>query len=166
MFESTGILCCHTLAVFSYDRINKVSSCYVLPRWSKNVMRKHTYIRSSHDVARSNESHNLFRHLCSKFYNVAQEFVTCDEEAAMLYSVFSDAKSKLTDYHASMHSTTVAATQNTMPAQSTGGVIDVVDLWTDNDYDASGKKGLEDATIWNASDGGGLRSLLNSFGHS
>ncbi|XP_020961223.1 protein FAR1-RELATED SEQUENCE 9-like [Arachis ipaensis] len=53
MFESTGILCCHTLDVFSYYKVDRVPSCYVLPRWSKNVMRKHTYIRSSHDVARS-----------------------------------------------------------------------------------------------------------------
>ncbi|RYQ99258.1 hypothetical protein Ahy_B07g087160 [Arachis hypogaea] len=100
-----------------------VPSCYVLPRWSKNVIRKHTYIKSSHDVARSDESNNLFRHLCSEFYNVAQEFIACDEEAAILQAALWEAKSKLTDYRASMRSTTVAATQNTMPTQSTGGAI-------------------------------------------
>ncbi|XP_025625396.1 protein FAR1-RELATED SEQUENCE 5-like [Arachis hypogaea] len=122
-FESTGILCCHTLALWSYYRVNTVPSCYVLPRWSKNVIRKHTYIKSRHDVSRSDESHNLFRHLCSEFYNVAQEFIACDEEAAILRAVLWDAKSKLTDYRASMRSTTLDATQNTMPTQSTGGVI-------------------------------------------
>ncbi|RYR34940.1 hypothetical protein Ahy_A10g050000 [Arachis hypogaea] len=71
IFESTSILCCHTLIVLSYYRVDRVLSCYVLPRWSKNIMRKDTYIRSSHDVARSDESHNLFRHLCLEFYNVA-----------------------------------------------------------------------------------------------
>ncbi|RYQ96545.1 hypothetical protein Ahy_B08g092333 [Arachis hypogaea] len=70
-FESAGILCCHTLAVWSYYRVDIVPSYYVLPRWSKNVIRKHTYIKSSHDVARSDESNNLFKHLCSEFYNVA-----------------------------------------------------------------------------------------------
>ncbi|XP_025625695.1 protein FAR1-RELATED SEQUENCE 6-like [Arachis hypogaea] len=64
--------------------VDTVPSCYILPRCSKNFIRKHTYIKSSHDVARSNESHNLFRHLCSKFYNVAQEFVACEEKAAIL----------------------------------------------------------------------------------
>ncbi|RYR02274.1 hypothetical protein Ahy_B06g081085 [Arachis hypogaea] len=83
-FESAGILCCHTLAVWSYYRVDTVPSCNVLPRWSKNVICKHTYIKSSHDVARSDESNNLFRHLCSEFYNVAQEFVACDEKAAVL----------------------------------------------------------------------------------
>ncbi|KAL4293834.1 hypothetical protein AHAS_Ahas18G0167700 [Arachis hypogaea] len=122
-FESAGILCCHTLAVWSYYRVDTVPSCYVLPRWSTNVIRKHTYIKSSHDVAQSDESNNLFRHLCSEFYNVAQEFVACEEEATILRAAFWDAKAKLTDYRASMHSTTIAATQNTMPTQSTGGAI-------------------------------------------
>ncbi|XP_057730342.1 protein FAR1-RELATED SEQUENCE 5-like [Arachis stenosperma] len=122
-FEFTGILCCHILAVWSYYRVDIVPNCYVLPRWSKNIIRKHTYIKSSHDVARSDESNNLFRHLCSEFYNVAQEFVACDEEAAILRATLWNAKSKLTDYRASMRSTTVAVSQNTMPTQSTGGAI-------------------------------------------
>ncbi|XP_057755754.1 protein FAR1-RELATED SEQUENCE 5-like [Arachis stenosperma] len=122
-FESACILCCHTLAVWSYYRVDTVPSCYVLPRWSKNIIRKHTYIKSSHDVARSDESNNLFRHLCSEFYNVAKKFVACDEEAVILRAALWDAKSKLTDYYANVHSTTVAVTQNTMPTQSTGGAI-------------------------------------------
>ncbi|RYQ82142.1 hypothetical protein Ahy_B10g100741 [Arachis hypogaea] len=86
MFKSTGILCCHTLTVWLYYKIDRVPSCYVLPRWSKNVMRKNSCIRSSHDVARTDESHNLFRSLCLEFHNVAQEFITCDEEVAILRS--------------------------------------------------------------------------------
>ncbi|XP_057756376.1 protein FAR1-RELATED SEQUENCE 5-like [Arachis stenosperma] len=122
-FESAGILCCHTLAVWSYYRVDIVPSCYVLPRWSKNVIRKHTYVKSSHDVARSDESNNLFRHLCSEFYNVTQEFVACDEEAAILRAALWDAKSKLIDYRASMRSNTTAASQNTVLTQSTGGAV-------------------------------------------
>ncbi|XP_016195558.1 protein FAR1-RELATED SEQUENCE 5-like [Arachis ipaensis] len=114
-FESTGIFCCHTLTVWSYYRVDRVLSCYVLPRLSKNVLRKHTYIKSGHDVAQTNEGHNLFRRFCLEFYNVAQEFVNCDEEATILRSILWDAKSKLTDYHASMHSTIFSATQITMP---------------------------------------------------
>ncbi|XP_016206358.1 protein FAR1-RELATED SEQUENCE 5-like [Arachis ipaensis] len=122
-FESVGILCCHILAIWSYYRVDTVPSCYVLPRWSKNVIRKHTYIKSSHDVARSNESHNLFRNLCSEFYNVAQEFVACEEEAAILRAALLDAKSKLTDHRASMRSSTLDGTQNRMPTRSTCDVI-------------------------------------------
>ncbi|RYR14181.1 hypothetical protein Ahy_B04g070787 [Arachis hypogaea] len=119
----THLQCCHTLAVWSYYRVDTVLSCYVLPRWSKNVIRKHTYIKSSHDVAWSDESNNLFRHLCLEFYNVAQEFFTCDEEEAILRAALWDTKSKLTDYRASVRSTTVVVIQNTMPTQSTGSAI-------------------------------------------
>ncbi|RYR40375.1 hypothetical protein Ahy_A09g046129 [Arachis hypogaea] len=52
-----------------------------------------------------------------------EEFVACDEEAAILRAALWDAKSKLIDYRASMCSTTAAASQNTVPTQSTGGAI-------------------------------------------
>ncbi|XLT83387.1 hypothetical protein HN873_005140 [Arachis hypogaea] len=176
-FESVGILCCHILAIWSYYRVDTVSSCYVLPRWSKNVIRKHTYIKSSHDVARSNESHNLFRNLCSEFYNVAKEFVACEEEAAILRAVLLDAKSKLTD-----HRTLKVKTKGRPKGKRLGAELDksikksmekrkrksqpdVVDLQTDNDCQGSVDNRFEDSTIWNSADGGGFMDLLNSFRH-
>ncbi|RYR05018.1 hypothetical protein Ahy_B06g084844 [Arachis hypogaea] len=145
------------------------------PLTHENVLRKNTYIKSSHDVAMSDESHNLFRGLCAEFYNVSQEFVTYDEEATILQLAFWDAKSKLTNYRAIMRSNNVAATQNSMPTPSAGGVgvhdmqgpsrVATKDRPKNNDYDASGKKGFDGATGWNASDSGGFMSLLNSFGH-
>ncbi|RYR54593.1 hypothetical protein Ahy_A06g029903 [Arachis hypogaea] len=114
LFESAGILCCHCLVVLSSYKVNEVPSCYVLPRWSKNIKRKHTYIKSSHDVRRSNESHNIFRGLCAHFYNVAQEFVDCDDEADMLHNVLEDARAKLADYHGRMRNNTVATEHNSI----------------------------------------------------
>ncbi|RYR18514.1 hypothetical protein Ahy_B03g063142 [Arachis hypogaea] len=46
---SRGILCHHALSVLSFERVNKVSPRYILERWSKNVKRRHTHIKSSHD---------------------------------------------------------------------------------------------------------------------
>ncbi|RYR14708.1 hypothetical protein Ahy_B04g071382 [Arachis hypogaea] len=100
MFGSRGILCCHCLAVFFHYGVDRVSSCYVIPCWSNNVQWKHTFIKSSHDEKRSEKRHNLFRQLCSHFYNVAQDFVTCEEEAAMLHSSLDQLRSKLLDYRA------------------------------------------------------------------
>ncbi|RYR20735.1 hypothetical protein Ahy_B03g065954 [Arachis hypogaea] len=114
LFESAGILCCHCLVVLSSYKVNEVPSCYVLPRWSKNIKRKHTYIKSSHDVRRSNESHNIFRELCAHFYNVAQEFVDCDDEADMLHNVLEDARAKLEDYHGKMRNNTVTTAHNSI----------------------------------------------------
>ncbi|KAL4293886.1 hypothetical protein AHAS_Ahas18G0172900 [Arachis hypogaea] len=71
LFESSSILCCHCLVVFLYYKVNKVPACYILARWSKNINRKHTYIKSSDDVRCLDESHNLFRRLCAHFFNVA-----------------------------------------------------------------------------------------------
>ncbi|RYQ79576.1 hypothetical protein Ahy_Scaffold5g107803 isoform B [Arachis hypogaea] len=49
LFESKGILCRHSLSALSFERVNKVSLRYILERWSKNVKRRHTHIKSSHD---------------------------------------------------------------------------------------------------------------------
>ncbi|RYR16125.1 hypothetical protein Ahy_B04g073070 isoform M [Arachis hypogaea] len=98
--------------------LNRVPSCYVLPRWSKNVQRKHTFIKSSHDEKRSDESHNLFRRLCTHFFNVAQEFITCEEEAAMLNSGLDELRAKLVDYRVNLGSRSVPNTDNNMVTQS------------------------------------------------
>ncbi|XP_015933243.1 protein FAR1-RELATED SEQUENCE 1-like [Arachis duranensis] len=114
LFESACILCCHCLVVLSSYKVNEVPSCYILPHWSKNIKRKHTYIKSSHDVRRPNESHNIFRGLCAHFYNVAQEFVDCDDETDMLHNVLEDARAKLVDYRGRMRKNTVATAHNSI----------------------------------------------------
>ncbi|RYQ80016.1 hypothetical protein Ahy_Scaffold1g106709 isoform F [Arachis hypogaea] len=118
MFASRGILCCHCLAVYFYYGVDRVPSCYVLPRWSKNVKQKHTFLKSSHDEKQLDESHNLFRRLCTHFFNVAQEFVTCEEEAAMLHSGLDELRAKLVNYHANLGSRSVPNTNNNMVTQS------------------------------------------------
>ncbi|RYQ83251.1 hypothetical protein Ahy_B10g101899 [Arachis hypogaea] len=117
MFGSRGIICCHCLAVLFYYGVDTVPSCYVIHQWSKNVQRKHTFIKSSHDEKRSDESHNLFRRLCSHFYNVAQDFVTCEEEAAMLHSGLDQLRSKLLDCRANLLSRRVPSSQNSTVTQ-------------------------------------------------
>ncbi|KAL4300758.1 hypothetical protein AHAS_Ahas17G0232900 [Arachis hypogaea] len=117
MFESRCILFCDCLAVFFYYGVDRVPSCYVLLRWSKNVQHKHTFIKSSHDEKQSDESHNLFRGLCSHFFNVAQDFVTCEKEAVMLYSSLDELRAKLFDYRSNLGPRSVPTTQNSMVIQ-------------------------------------------------
>ncbi|RYQ97900.1 hypothetical protein Ahy_B08g093976 [Arachis hypogaea] len=92
------------------DWVDKVNSSYILSRWSKNVYRKHTHIRSSHDSRRSDESMNIFRGLCVDFYNVAQDFVHDKEEADILRSAFASAKVALTE-HRAKHSESVCTSE-------------------------------------------------------
>ncbi|XP_020967455.1 protein FAR1-RELATED SEQUENCE 5-like [Arachis ipaensis] len=122
LFESSGVLCCHCLEVFHSYKVYKVPSCYVLPRWSKKIKRKHTYVKSSHDVSRSDESHVAFRGLCAHFYNVAQEFVGDDEETALLHVALEETRAKLAAHRAKKRSESVAETQTNIGSQSSNDV--------------------------------------------
>ncbi|RYR49960.1 hypothetical protein Ahy_A07g036486 [Arachis hypogaea] len=92
------------------DWVDKVNSSYILSWWSKNVYRKHTHIRSSHDSRCSDESMNIFRGLCVDFYNVAQDFVHDKEEADILRSAFASAKVGLSE-HWAKHSESVRTSE-------------------------------------------------------
>ncbi|XP_015953799.1 protein FAR1-RELATED SEQUENCE 5-like [Arachis duranensis] len=104
LFESSSVLCCHYLKVFHSFKVYKVPTCYVFPRWSKNIKRKHTYIKSSHDVSRSDVSHNAFKGLCAHFYNIAQEFVNDDDETALLHAALEEKRAKLSEHRAKKRS--------------------------------------------------------------
>ncbi|RYR30970.1 hypothetical protein Ahy_B01g055763 [Arachis hypogaea] len=82
---------------------SNVSSQYILSLWSKNVSRRHTYIRSSIDMDRSDESMTIFRELCSDFYNIAQDFVATPEVAAILRDAMDSARHKLKEHKESEH---------------------------------------------------------------
>ncbi|XP_057723626.1 protein FAR1-RELATED SEQUENCE 2-like [Arachis stenosperma] len=127
LFESSGVLCCHCLEVFHSYKVYKVPSCYVLPRWSKKIKRKHIYVKSSHDVSRSDESHVAFRGLCAHFYNVAQEFVDDDEETALLHVALEETRAKLAAHRAKKRSESMAETQTNIGSQSSNDV-DVDDI--------------------------------------
>ncbi|XP_057745265.1 protein FAR1-RELATED SEQUENCE 1-like [Arachis stenosperma] len=122
LFESSGVLCCHCLEVFHSYKVYKVPSCYILPRWSKKIKRKHTYVKSSHDVSRSDESHVAFRGLCAHFYNVAQEFLGDDEETALLHVALEETRAKLATYRAKKRSESVAETQTNIGSQNSNDV--------------------------------------------
>ncbi|RYQ89392.1 hypothetical protein Ahy_B09g096061 [Arachis hypogaea] len=78
--------------------VYKVPTCYVLPRWSKRIKRKHTYIKSSHQVSWSDVSHNAFK-----------------------------TRAKLSKHHAKKNSESVAETHTSIGSQNSN-VVDVVDI--------------------------------------
>ncbi|MED6170241.1 hypothetical protein PIB30_028974 [Stylosanthes scabra] len=52
----------------SFDLVNEVPKCYISSRWSKNIKRKHTYIKSSHDLQSSvpsRQSSNALENQCA-----------------------------------------------------------------------------------------------------
>ncbi|RYR72544.1 hypothetical protein Ahy_A02g006763 isoform E [Arachis hypogaea] len=105
------ILCVSYDVHFDHSTQEKVPSCYVLPRWSKKIKRKHTYVKSSHDISRSDESHVAFKGLCAHFYSVAQEFVGDDEETTLPHVALEETMAKLAAHHAKKRSESVSKTQ-------------------------------------------------------
>ncbi|RYR76844.1 hypothetical protein Ahy_A01g001373 [Arachis hypogaea] len=89
---------------------------------SKKIKRKHTYVKSSHDVSRSDESHVAFRELCAHFYNVAQEFLGDDEETALLHVALEETRAKLATHRAKKRSERMAETQTNIGSQSSNDV--------------------------------------------
>ncbi|XP_020970359.1 protein FAR1-RELATED SEQUENCE 5-like [Arachis ipaensis] len=122
LFESSGVLCYHCLEVFHSYKVYKVPPCYVLPRWSKKVKCKHTYVRSSHDVSRSDESHVAFMGLCAQFYNVAQEFVGDDDETSLLHAALDETRTKLAAHRAKKRSETVSDAHASFGSQSSNDI--------------------------------------------
>ncbi|QHO45934.1 Protein FAR1-RELATED SEQUENCE [Arachis hypogaea] len=127
LFESSGVLCCHCLEVFHLFKVYKVPSCYVLPRWSKNIKRKHSYIKSSHNVSRSDLSHNAFKGLCAHFYNIAQEFINDEDETNLLHAPLEETRAKLSEHRAKKRSESVAENHTSIGSQHSN-VLDVVDI--------------------------------------
>ncbi|RYR33987.1 hypothetical protein Ahy_A10g048691 [Arachis hypogaea] len=127
LFESSSVLCCHCLAVFHSYKLYKVPTYYILPRSSKNIKCKHTYVKSSHGVSRSDESHVAFKGLCAHFYNVAQEFVYDDDEIALLHTALKETTAKLATHSDKKRFESVAETHTSIGSQSSN-IVGVVDI--------------------------------------
>ncbi|RYR46930.1 hypothetical protein Ahy_A07g032796 [Arachis hypogaea] len=153
----------------STQEVYKVPNRYVLPRWRKNIKRKHTYVKSSHDVSRSDESHVAFRGLCAHFYNIVQDFVNDDEETALLHAALEETRAKLTTHRVKKRSESVADTHTNIGSQSSN-VVGVMDIQAPSKvvYPESTQDVRFGAVLGQADPEqvGGFMSLLSSFNKS
>ncbi|RYR51033.1 hypothetical protein Ahy_A06g026086 [Arachis hypogaea] len=120
--KSLGVLYCHCLVVFHSYKVYKVSTCYVLPHWNKNIKRRYTYVKSSHDVRRPDESHTAFGGLCAHFFNIAQDFVCDDDKIALLHAALEETKAKLTEHCAKKRSKRFADAHASIGSQNSSVV--------------------------------------------
>ncbi|XP_057745350.1 protein FAR-RED ELONGATED HYPOCOTYL 3-like [Arachis stenosperma] len=88
LFESRGILCRHTLSVLSFERVNKASPRYILERWSKNVKRRHTHIKSSHDEPLLEPRSKRFDELVFCSQNICEFASEFEELTAILHLAY------------------------------------------------------------------------------
>ncbi|RYR38451.1 hypothetical protein Ahy_A09g043492 [Arachis hypogaea] len=135
-FKSSNVLCCHCLTVFHSFKVYKVPTCYVLPQWSKIIKRKHTYVKSSHDVG-----------LCAHFFNIAQEFVNNDDERALLYATLEETRAKLTEHRAKKRSKSVADTHTNIGSQSLNVVGVDGDGIPNESLDLGSRRGIMMSTL-------------------
>ncbi|RYR28228.1 hypothetical protein Ahy_B01g052350 [Arachis hypogaea] len=79
LFESSGILCHHSLSVLSFERVDKVALKYILERWSKNIKRRHTHIKSGQEEPLLEQRSKRFDDLVFRSHNIC-EFASESEE--------------------------------------------------------------------------------------
>ncbi|KAL4371306.1 hypothetical protein AHAS_Ahas06G0152600 [Arachis hypogaea] len=91
------------------------------------IKHKHTYVKSSHDVSRSDESHVTFKRLCAHFYNVAQEFIGDDDKTALLHAALEETRAKLDAHRAKKRSESVFQPDTSNGSQSLN-VVGVDDI--------------------------------------
>ncbi|RYR73470.1 hypothetical protein Ahy_A02g007819 [Arachis hypogaea] len=75
LFESRGILCRHVLSVLSFEQ-------------SKNVKRRHTHIKSSHDEPQLEPKSKRFDELVFRSQNIYEFASESEELAAILYRAY------------------------------------------------------------------------------
>ncbi|WJX50861.1 hypothetical protein P8452_37109 [Trifolium repens] len=100
LFEFRGILCRHVLCVCTQERVKNVPVKYVLARWSKNIKRKHSYIKSSYSVTKLKPQMDRFDKLCKHFYEVAEEAAEFEDATKVLHERLSEFKSNLSSLRA------------------------------------------------------------------
>ncbi|KAK9213347.1 hypothetical protein WN943_002734 [Citrus x changshan-huyou] len=72
MFEYKGVLCKHTIAVLSCNRVQLLPEKYILRRWRKDVRRFSSKVKVSYDARSSSIEHQRYREECTAFYDVAE----------------------------------------------------------------------------------------------
>ncbi|MED6137898.1 hypothetical protein PIB30_069336 [Stylosanthes scabra] len=79
--------------VLSYERVDNIPQCYILERWSKNIKRRHTSIKSSYDEP-SLEPRNMN-------YDVHCEVASgCEVLTAMVHSAYDKLEADMKEYKA------------------------------------------------------------------
>ncbi|RYR25239.1 hypothetical protein Ahy_B02g058904 [Arachis hypogaea] len=98
LFESRGILCRHSLSVLSFERVDNVTPKYILERWSKNIKRRHTHIKSSQDEPLLEPRIKRFDELVFRSHNIC-EFVSESEELTkILHRSFDKVMAEMEEY--------------------------------------------------------------------
>ncbi|RYQ97238.1 hypothetical protein Ahy_B08g093260 [Arachis hypogaea] len=98
LFESRGILCRHSLSVLSFERVDNVAPKYILERWSKNIKRRHTHIKSSQDEPLLEPRSKRFDKLVFRSHNICEFASKSEELTEILHRAFDKVMAEMEEY--------------------------------------------------------------------
>ncbi|XP_015964844.1 protein FAR-RED IMPAIRED RESPONSE 1-like [Arachis duranensis] len=98
LFESRGILCRHSLSVLSFERVHNVAPKYILERWSKNIKRRHTHIKSNQDESLLEPRSKRFDELVFRSHNICEFNSECEELIGILHRAFDKVMAEMEEY--------------------------------------------------------------------
>ncbi|RYR31092.1 hypothetical protein Ahy_B01g055875 [Arachis hypogaea] len=98
--QSRGILCRHSLSVLSFERVDKVAPKYILERWSKNIKKRHTHIKSSQDEPLLEPRNKRFDDLVFWSHNICEFASESKELTGILHQTFDNVMAKMQEYQA------------------------------------------------------------------
>ncbi|XP_057438088.1 protein FAR1-RELATED SEQUENCE 6-like [Lotus japonicus] len=95
LFDFRGILCRHSLAILSQERVKEVPGSYVLDRWRKNLRRKYVYVKTSYCVQHLKPQMQRLESLCNQFISVAEAAAESEETTSFVKVTLCNFKEKL-----------------------------------------------------------------------
>ncbi|QHO19105.1 Protein FAR-RED ELONGATED HYPOCOTYL [Arachis hypogaea] len=98
LFESKGILCCHSLSVLSFEQVDNVAPKYILERWSKNINRRHTHIKNSQDEPLLEPRSKRFDDLVFRSHNICEFASESEELTGVLHQAFDNVMAEMQEY--------------------------------------------------------------------
>ncbi|RYQ90749.1 hypothetical protein Ahy_B09g096755 isoform C [Arachis hypogaea] len=98
LFESKGILCRHSLSVLSFEQVDNVAPKYIPERWSKNIKKRHTHIKSSQDEPLLELRSKRFDDLMFRSHNICEFASEFEELTGILHRVFDNVMVEMQEY--------------------------------------------------------------------
>ncbi|RYR08374.1 hypothetical protein Ahy_B05g076032 [Arachis hypogaea] len=92
------ILCRHSLSVLSFERVDNVAPKYILKRWSKNIKRRHTHIKSSQDEPLPEPRSKRFDELVFWSHNICEFASESEELTGILHRAFDKITAEMQEY--------------------------------------------------------------------
>nr|XP_023876606.1 protein FAR1-RELATED SEQUENCE 1-like [Quercus suber] len=96
LFEFRGILCRHAFSVLMMiKKIKILPSKYILPRWSKDLKQRYTFIKCIYNELSGNPKAQRYDKLHTSFYEVASMASKTEESCMTVMTVLDKLKEKL-----------------------------------------------------------------------